>query len=157
MSDLGHWVNKLGGDSKATGLTITECFTVEDDNTPFGFIYEIVNNATGKMYIGKKQMISKKKRPPLKGKKNKRHYTVESDWKTYCGSCNDLLDDIKKIGKDQFSFYIIKYCNSKWELAYFEAKEQIDREVLFDDMYYNGMCNLRIGKAPTILRKDYKK
>lgn len=151
MSDLGHWVNKLMGDSKATSFTLTEGFTVTEDELPFGFIYEIVNNITGKIYIGKKQMISKKKRAPLKGKKNKRHYTVESDWKTYCGSCNDLLDDIKTHGKDKFSFYIIKYCRSKWELAYHEAREQFERGVLLSDLYYNAIINLRVGKKPKSL------
>jgi len=32
-------------------------------------------------------------------------------------------------------------------LAYYEAKEQFDREVLLREDYYNGMINLRIGKV----------
>ena len=34
----------------------------------FGFIYEIVNTTNGKKYLGKKQMVKRIKRSPLKGK-----------------------------------------------------------------------------------------
>ena len=52
----------------------------------FGFIYEIINTINNKKYIGKKQMVRKIKRKPLKGKKRKRIDFIESDWKTYTGS-----------------------------------------------------------------------
>lgn len=61
-------------------------------------------------------------------------------------SSNDLLDDIKNLGKENFKFEILRFCDSKSELAYYEAKEQFDREVLMSDEYYNGIINLRIGK-----------
>ena len=72
----------------------------------------------------------------------------ESDWKSYTSSSNELNSDILKYGKDKFIFKIIRACDSKWALAYYEAKEQFDRDVLFRDDYYNGILNLRIGKAP---------
>jgi serine/threonine protein kinase len=64
--------------------------------------------------------------------------------KKYIGK--KLLSDIEKFGKDKFKFEIIRFCDSKSELAYYEAKEQFDREVLMSDEYYNGIINLRIGK-----------
>ena len=63
---------------------------------------------------------------------------------------NELLTDIEKNGKSNFKFEILRFCQSKSELAYFEAKEQFDREVLLRDDYYNGIINLRIGKIKNI-------
>ena len=131
--DLGHWI-------LSEGVYI-------DENT-FGFIYEIVNTVNGKKYIGKKQCKSKLKRKPLKGKKNKRIEIKESDWKVYTSSSNELNEDIRKHGKDKFIFRILRKCNSKWELAYFEIKEQLDNDVIIRDDYYNGIINVRIGRPP---------
>lgn len=133
MGCLGHWILK-------PGCTF--------NNESFGFIYEIKNNISGKMYIGKKICTSKIKKKPLKGKKRNRISTRESDWKTYTGSSNDLNEDIKKFGKENFSFTIIKECGSKWELGYEEIKEQISRGVILSDQYYNGILNVRIGRPP---------
>jgi hypothetical protein len=118
------------------------------DSDTFGFIYEITNKITNKKYIGKKQCISKIKKKPLKGKKRKRIEFKESDWKFYTSSSTELNEDIKKYGKENFVFKILRTCSSKWALAYFEIKEQIDKNVLFDENYYNGIINVRIGSAP---------
>ena len=131
--DLGHWILNEN--------------VIIDKNT-FGFIYEITNTITGKKYIGKKQCKSKLKRKPLKGKKNKRIEIKESDWKEYTSSSTDLNEDIKKYGKDKFIFKILRACGSKWELAYFEISEQIDKNVLMREDYYNGIINVRIGRPP---------
>jgi hypothetical protein len=131
--DTGHWI-------------LNE--SVEINETTFGFIYEITNTVTNKKYIGKKQCKSRIKRKPLKGKTRNRIDSKESDWKLYTSSSNDLIEDIKTYGKDKFIFKIIKTCDSKWALAYFEAKEQMEKDVLFREDYYNGILNLRIGKAP---------
>lgn len=92
-------------------------------------------------------MVSIRKKPPLKGKTRKRHVTVETDWKTYTGSSNELNSDIEKLGKDQFSFTILRFCNSKSHLAYEEARLQFEKEVLLREDYYNSMLNLRISKV----------
>ena len=98
-------------------------------------------------------MVKRIKRPPLKGKKNKRHIIQESDWKTYTGSCNSLNEHIDETGKENFSFIILDIGYNKWELAYKEAKLQFEREVLLSDEYYNGIINCRIGRRPK-LRDD---
>lgn len=131
--DLGHWI-------------LNE--NVQINENTFGFIYEITNTINNKKYIGKKQCKSKLKRKPLKGKKNKRIEIKESDWKVYTSSSADLNEDILKYGKDKFIFKILRACGSKWELAYFEIKEQIDKNVLMRDDYYNGIINVRIGRPP---------
>lgn len=131
--ELGHW--QLG-----------ENVTYKAD--AFGFIYLIHNTVTDKKYIGKKQCLTKLKRPPLKGKKNRRIEVKESDWKSYTGSSVDLNADIEKYGKDKFNFIILHYCDSKWELGYREIKEQISRDVILREDYYNGILNVRIGTPP---------
>lgn len=112
----------------------------------YGFVYIIENLTNNRKYIGKKQCVTVIKRRPLKGKKNKRHVEKETDWKTYCGSSEQLLKDIELLGKENFSFNIIKFCDSKSDLAYSEAKLQFDRDVLLREDYYNGIINVRIGK-----------
>lgn len=131
--DTGHWlINE--------GVSVHESI--------FGFIYEITNNVSGKKYIGKKQCSRRIKRKPLKGKTRNRIDHKESDWKSYTSSSKELNEDIEKYGKENFEFRILKVCGSKWELGYEEIKEQIARDVLRRDDYYNGIINVRIGTPP---------
>ena len=134
--DAGHWL-------------INENVYLHENM--FGFIYEITNKVNGKKYIGKKQCLRKIKRKPLKGKTRNRIDHKESDWKTYTSSSNELNEDIQKYGKGNFEFRILKVCGSKWELGYEEIKEQIARDVLRSDEYYNGIINVRIGTPPKSL------
>ena len=120
---------------------------IAEETLPFGFIYRITNNTNGVMYIGKKQCLTKKKRPPLKGKKRKRISVVETDWKTYTSSSKRLNEDIIELGMEHFTFDIIMWCESKSELAYMETLLQFKEEVLLSDKYYNGIINIRLGKV----------
>ena len=117
-----------------------------------GFVYQITNTTNGRMYIGKKLARFKRSRKPLKGRVNKRRYTVDSDWKDYYGSSDDLTIDVNKLGKDKFTREILFYCKSKAELSYVEAREQFARKVLESNDYYNGHIRVRVhGKG--ILKK----
>lgn len=129
--DLGHWQLKS---------------QLEWDNNAFGFIYLITNLTNNKKYIGCKMLQKVIKRKPLKGKKNKRHETIESDWKTYTSSSNELNKDIELLGKENFKFEIIDFAYSKSHLKYLEAKYQFDNDVLLSESWYNGIINLRVGK-----------
>ena len=129
MVDLGHWEGVLE----------------ENVDLPYCFIYKITNLTNDKKYICKKQCQSIKKRPPLKGKKNKRHEKIETDWRTYTSSSNELNKDLEQLGKDNFKFEILRWCDSKWELSYYEARLQFKEEVLLRNDYYNGIINVRIG------------
>src|SRR5210317_2359535 len=115
-----------------------------------GFVYLITNLTTGQKYIGKKLAKFKVTRPPLKGKKNKRRSTKESDWKTYWGSSDHLNADVEELGEENFTREILHYCQSKGMLSYLEAKEQFDREVLLSDDYYNGIINVRVGSSKVL-------
>lgn len=129
--DLGHWQLKS---------------QLEWDDKAFGFIYLITNLTNNKKYIGCKMLQKVIKRKPLKGKKNKRHETIESDWKTYTSSSNELNKDIELLGKQNFKFEIIDFAYSKSHLKYLEAKYQFDNDVLLSENWYNGIIDLRVGK-----------
>jgi hypothetical protein len=110
-----------------------------------GFVYLITNTTTGQKYIGKKLAKFKTTKPPLKGKKNKRRGTKESDWREYYGSSDRLNADVATLGADNFTREILYLCKGRGEMSYIEAREQFDRRVLETDDYYNGIINVRVG------------
>ena len=113
-----------------------------------GFVYQITNITNGRMYIGKKLARFKRSRPPLKGRKNKRRYKVDSDWQDYYGSSDELTMDVNRLGKGNFKREILFFCVSKSELSYVEAREQFARKVLESNDYYNGHIRVRVhGKG----------
>ena len=117
-----------------------------------GFVYQITNTTNGRKYIGKKLAKFKRSKAPLKGRRNRRRYKVESDWQDYYGSSDDLTIDIKRLGVENFKREILFYCKSKSELSYVEAREQFSRKVLETKDYYNGHIRVRVhGKG--ILKK----
>lgn len=120
-----------------------------------GFVYLITNLTNDRKYVGKKLAKFKKVKPPLKGKKNKRRSKVESDWRDYWGSSDNLLADVAELGPDKFKREILYLCPSRGIMSYLEAKEQFDRRVLETDEYYNGIINVRVGGS-TILREHLK-
>lgn len=111
-----------------------------------GFVYAITNTITKKYYIGKKFFWSMKSRPPLKGRKNKRRYVVESDWRNYWGSSPKLQADINKYGRAVFTRVILKCCFSKFDCAYDELYYQVTENVLFDPLSYNEVVDVRLRR-----------
>lgn len=116
-----------------------------------GFVYVIWNYNTNKYYIGKKFFWSNKLRKPLKGRKNKRHYRVESDWKDYWGSSPKLLADLDKFGTKNVRRIILKLCKTKYDCAYQEVKHQLEHDSLLDPNCYNEVINLRIRKPKQVI------
>ena len=122
-------------------------FDSEDILDNYGFIYRITNTANGYDYVGRKYFTTIKKRPPLKGKKNKRRETVETDWKDYWGSSARLVEDLTKLGKDKFTREIIHLCKSRGETNYMEAYYQFKEGVLLKENNYNGIIQIKLGKG----------
>ena len=120
------------------------------------FVYLITNVITHQKYVGKKLAKFKTTKKPLKGRKNKRRGTKESDWRTYWGSNSHLVDDVLRLGEHRFTREILHYCPSRGVASYLEAQEQFERKVLETDEYYNGIINVRIGGSK-ILREALKK
>ena len=116
-----------------------------------GFVYLIRNNhsdATRKYYIGKKQLLKRVKRKPLKGKTRNRISFVDNDVEKYWGSSKELLSDIEKYGIEHFSREVIEVCYSKFHMTYSELLWQIKCNALMDDRFFNGILNCRISKIP---------
>lgn len=118
------------------------------------FVYLITNKVNGKRYIGFKTAVSRKTKIVNKKKK---HIKVESDWKTYWSSSENLQEDVRKYGKSSFIREIIYMSVNKGVGKYIEAYEQFTRNVLTTDGYYNGIVNLRIGKRTIGKVKDVVK
>ena len=109
-----------------------------------GFVYLITNLTNGRKYIGKKLARFKTSKPPLKGRKNRRRGSKESDLREYYGSNDELNEDIKNLGTENFKREILFYCYSKAECSYIEAREQFRHQVLEKEEYYNGHIQVRV-------------
>ena len=115
-----------------------------------GFVYLITNNTTGRKYIGKKlAKFSKTTYRVVKlknGKKRRKKIKskIDSDWQQYYGSNNELIEDVKNLGIENFTREILYYCKSKAECSYIEAREQFKYRVLESDDYYNGQISVRV-------------
>ena len=97
-----------------------------------GFVYIITNLTNNKKYIGKKHFWTRQK-----DRKTGRRKTKESDWQSYFGSCDELKDDIKNLGSDNFLREILYLCPHKKSMSYYETYEQFIRKVLLSEEYYN--------------------
>ena len=115
-----------------------------------GFVYMITNTISGKKYIGKKLAKFSKttyKTVKLKNgtkKKKKIRSKVDSDWRDYYGSNDQLNKDVAALGQDSFTREILYYCKSKAECSYIEAREQFTHRVLESADYYNGQIQVRV-------------
>ena len=115
-----------------------------------GFGYLITNNITGRKYIGKKLAKFSKtsyKTVKLKNgtkKKKKIRSKVDSDWREYYGSNDQLNKDVAELGSENFTREILFYCKTKAECSYIEAREQFSRRVLESNDYYNGHIQVRV-------------
>ena len=115
-----------------------------------GFVYLITNLVSSRKYIGKKLAKFSKttyKTVKLKNgtkKKKKIRSKIDSDWRDYYGSNDQLNKDVDTLGKENFSREILFYCKSKAECSYIEAREQFTRKVLESTDYYNGQISVRV-------------
>lgn len=117
------------------------------ENGYIGFVYCITDLVNGKKYIGKKLLCSRRKLPPLKGQKRKRTKIVESDWKEYHGSSDEVKELVEKHGPNRFKREVLHLCKSKGELSYMELKEQMEREVLLKpNEYYNAFVGGKLHR-----------
>lgn len=118
-----------------------------------GYVYIITNLVTGKKYIGKKLSKFSKttyKTVKLKNGKKKRQRIkskIDSDWQTYWSSSEELKKDVKSLGENNFRREVLRFCKSKNELSYYEAKSQFEFDVLLDESkWYNGWISVRVRR-----------
>ena len=118
-----------------------------------GFVYLITDLTTNRKYIGKKLFWNTRKLKPLKGKTRRRTQVVESNWKNYYGSNEELQQLVENSHSQRFEREILHLCTKKGIMGYLEAREQFDRNVLLSDEYYNNFIGCKIhGKHVAGLR-----
>ena len=114
-----------------------------------GFVYIIKNKTNGRIYIGKKVFWNNTKKKLTKteiaeqtgpGRKpTHKVVTKESNWLTYWGSNKELLEDVKKLGPDNFERKVLKLCKTKKQLTYYELHYQCIYEVLLNNSYNSNL------------------
>jgi hypothetical protein len=118
----------------------------------FGFIYRVTHIVTGRQYIGRKQILSNRTLPALKGTKRKRKIQKESDWKTYYGSHSEIKQIVKEGRQDEFEREILEFAFTPKHLTYLETRYLFYYRVLeFPNVYWNDNI---LGK---FFRKDFIK
>ena len=108
------------------------------NNDYYGFVY-LITAPTGKRYVGRKYLHSLRR---VRG--SRRRVRVESNWRHYYGSCFELKEDIKRLGKEKFEREILSFHKSRCEVNYAETRELFIRDVLTkrdsngELLYYNS-------------------
>lgn len=117
------------------------------------YIYKIFNHTTGRYYVGRRTVLSKKKKKltikekllPENYRKTFKYEVCEvSGWKKYCGSNTTLKDEVKNGHK--IEKHILHFCYSKAEITYKETAEIICSGCLLDPLSYNDWVSARIYK-----------
>lgn len=109
-----------------------------------GFVYIIRHLESGKLYIGRKLLKSKKTKT-VKGKKKSTY--VDSDWRDYWSSSPGLKEEIDRLGYDAFEREIIAFVNSKGALTYMEELALYMSGALERDDFYNNNIRSRIQRS----------
>ena len=109
-----------------------------------GFVYQITELDTDKKYIGKKNFWKPKTLPITKTRKRRVRTRIESNWKQYYGSSNEVCRLVEERGTEKFKREIVKLCKTKGEMSYHEAKMQFDNDVLLREDYYNNFIGCKI-------------
>ena len=125
-------------------------FTSDDIGDYYGFVYCITNTNTQRSYIGRKYFVQKRK-----PKGAKRRVTSESNWKQYYGSSEELKQDIRSHGRNNFRREILSLHGTIGKVNYEETRQLFLNDVLTEKLtdgtpaYYNSNI---LGRY---YRKDY--
>jgi hypothetical protein len=116
----------------------------ETPNDYTGFVYLITEVDTGKKYIGKKNFYRPKILPKNSKRTRRKRVKVESDWRSYFGSSEQVQRLVEEKGESNYKREILRLCKSKGEMSYYEAKLQFENDVLLSEEYYNEFIGCKI-------------
>ena len=107
-----------------------------------GFVYCLTEISTGKKYIGKKFFWKPKILPKTKTRKRRVRTRVQSDWRDYYGSSEQVKTLVE--GGQEFHREVLRLCKTKGECSYWELYEQMVNHVLLKEEYYNEFVGAKI-------------
>lgn len=107
------------------------------------FLYKINHIETGKWYIGRKKLTSIKYKQ-VKGKKKK--INIDSDWKNYWSSSEELQAWVKIEGEDKFKREILLFTETASQILYLEECILYHTNALLDDNCLNSNIRAKIFK-----------
>ena len=111
----------------------------------YSYVYIITNQIDNRQYIGKKLFWFIKRKQVNKVRKRLK---VESDWKEYWSSSDELRADVLRLGQENFTREIIYLCPNKGTANYLEAREQFVRNVLENkDKWYNTWISVKVNRS----------
>ena len=114
-----------------------------DTKVYVAFVYCITNLTNNRFYVGYKQTLFSKTKQ-VKGKR--RRVMVESDWRDYWSSSEELKADVIALGESNFRREILHFCVSKSMASYLELREQMDKRVIENpETNYNRIINARVS------------
>ena len=117
----------------------------EIDDKYIAFVYMITNKLSGRRYIGKK-LTKFSRTKTIKGKKKR--IKIDSDWREYWSSSDEVKKDVETLGEENFIREILHFCVNKGTSTYMEAKLQFHHEVLeHPDLWYNGQIQCRVHRS----------
>jgi len=127
-----------------------ELFDTEQIKDNYGFVYLIECIETPRKYLGRKYFWSFRK-----PKGGKRKVKQESDWKKYYGSCPELKEEIKKLGKDKFKRTILSLHKTLGKTNYEETKQLFLNNVLTESLEDGTPVYFNSNILSRYFRKDY--
>jgi hypothetical protein len=127
-----------------------EIFDTEQIEDNYGFVYLIECIETPRKYLGRKYFWSFRK-----PKGGKRKVKQESDWKKYYGSCPELKEEIKRLGKDKFKRTILSLHKTLGKTNYEETRQLFLNNVLTESLEDGTPVYFNSNILSRYFRKDY--
>jgi hypothetical protein len=127
-----------------------EIFDTEQIKDNYGFVYLIECIENPRKYLGRKYFWSFRK-----PKGGKRKVKQESDWKKYYGSCPELKEEIKRLGKDKFKRTILSLHKTLGKTNYEETRQLFLNNVLTESLEDGTPVYFNSNILSRYFRKDY--